>query len=143
MLCICLRKTNLDTQLILIDATDEISKDIFLSKSEIDAIKQRKISEAGNLESQLKLKIGEATIRKEDTISSNIIWGCTAHKVQGLSLAERVVSFDLEKRKSFNQGKLYVALGRISSMSEMYLIGSYNNAALKVKKKKKKEYESK
>ena len=143
MLCICLRKTNLDTQLILIDATDEISKDIFLSKSEIDAIKQRKISEAGNLESQLKLKIGEATIRKEDTISSNIIWGCTAHKVQGLSLAERVVSFDLEKRKSFNQGKLYVALGRISSMSEMYLIGSYNNAALKVNESAKKEYESK
>ena len=143
MLCICLRKTNLDTQLILIDATDEISKDIFLSKSEIDAIKQRKISEAGNLESQLKLKIGEATICKEDTISSNIIWGCTAHKVQGLSLAERVVSFDLEKRKSFNQGKLYVALGRISSMSEMYLIGSYNNAALKVNESAKKEYESK
>ena len=143
MLCICLRKTNLDTQLILIDATDEISKDIFLSKSEIDAIKQRKISEAGNLESQLKLKIGEATICKEDTISSYIIWGCTAHKVQGLSLAERVVSFDLEKRKSFNQGKLYVALGRISSMSEMYLIGSYNNAALKVNESAKKEYESK
>ena len=143
MLRICLRKTNLDTQLILIDATVEISKDIFLSKSEIDAIKQRKISEAGNLESQLKLKIGEATICKEDTISSNIIWGCTAHKVQGLSLAERVVSFDLEKRKSFNQGKLYVALGRISSMSEMYLIGSYNNAALKVNESAKKEYESK
>ena len=48
----------LDTQLILIDATDEIPKDIVLSQSLIDAIKQRKLSETGNPESQLKLKIG-------------------------------------------------------------------------------------
>ena len=32
----------LDTQLILIDAIDEISKDIVLSQSQIDAIKQRR-----------------------------------------------------------------------------------------------------
>ena len=32
-------------------------------------------------------------------------WACTVLKVQGLSLAEGVVSFDLEKQKSFNQGK--------------------------------------
>ena len=47
-----------DTPLILIDAVDEIPKDIVLSQSQIDAIKQRKMSEAGNLESQLQLKIG-------------------------------------------------------------------------------------
>ena len=34
----------LDTQLILVDATDEIPKDIVLSQSQIDAIKQRKMS---------------------------------------------------------------------------------------------------
>ena len=32
--------------------------DIVLSQNQIDAIKQRKMSERGNLESQLKLKIG-------------------------------------------------------------------------------------
>ena len=47
-----------DTQLILIDAIDEIPKDIVLSQSQIDAIRQRKMSEIGNLQSQLKLKIG-------------------------------------------------------------------------------------
>ena len=47
-----------DTQLILIEAIDEIPQDIDLSQSQIDAIKQRKMSEAGNLESQLQLKIG-------------------------------------------------------------------------------------
>ena len=39
----------IDTQLILIDAIDEIPKDIVLSQSQIDAIKQRKASETGNL----------------------------------------------------------------------------------------------
>ena len=45
----------LDTQLILIHVIDEIPKDIVLSISQIDAIKQRKMNETGNLESKLKL----------------------------------------------------------------------------------------
>ena len=40
----------LDTQLILIDATDKIPKDIVLSQSQIDVIKHRKMTETGNLE---------------------------------------------------------------------------------------------
>ena len=51
-------------------------------------------------------------------------WACAVNKVQDLSLAEGVISFDLEKQKSFNQGQIYVALSRISSMNKMYLIGS-------------------
>ena len=39
------------TQLILIDAIDQIAKHIFLSQSQIDAIKQRNMSETGNPES--------------------------------------------------------------------------------------------
>ena len=65
-------------------------------------------------------------------------WACTVHKVQGLSLAEGVVSFKLEKQKSFNRGQIYVALSRISSINKMYLIGSYNKAELKVNKSAKK-----
>ena len=61
-------------------------------------------------------------------------WACTVHKVQGLSLVDSVVSVDLEKKKSFNQGQIYVALSRISSVNKVYLIESYNKAALKVNK---------
>ena len=43
--------------MILIDAIDEIPKET-LSQSQIDAIKQRKVSGTGNLVSKLKLKIG-------------------------------------------------------------------------------------
>ena len=48
----------LDTQIILIDTIDEIHKDIVLSQSQTYTIKQRKMSETGNFESQLKLKVG-------------------------------------------------------------------------------------
>ena len=56
----------------------------------------------------------------------------------GLSLAEGVVSFDLEKQTSFNQGQIYVVLSKISRMNKMYIIGSYNKAALKLNKSAKK-----
>ena len=65
---------------------------------------------------------------------------CTDHKVQGLSLTEEVAIFDLESQKSFNQGQIYVALSRITSINELYLIGKYTKAALKVNESKK-EYE--
>ena len=68
-------------------------------------------------------------------------WEYTVHKVKDLSLPETVVRFDIERRKSFNQEQLYVALSRISSMNKMYLIGSYNKATLKVNESAKKEYE--
>ena len=48
-------------------------------------------------------------------------WACTVHKLQGLSLGEGVVSFELVKQKSFNQGQIHVALSRISSIKKMYL----------------------
>ena len=67
--------------------------------------------------------------------------GMSLHKVQGLSLTEGEVSFDLEKQKFFNQGQIYVALSRISSMNKMCLIRSYNKAVLKVNKSGKKKYE--
>ena len=157
--------------------------DIVLSQNQIDAIKQMKMSERGNLESQLKLKIGsqvmlisnsdigdrlvnglvrtvkqikyknnevsvvhvkfndnnsgtegmqsDVTVRQHNWVpikkhqtlfglrknkqqpsvkreqfplALSLSWVCTAHKVQGLSLAEDAVSFDHEKQKSFDQG---------------------------------------
>ena len=59
-------------------------------------------------------------------------WACTVHKVQGLSLTSAVVSFDLEKRKSFNEVQAYVALSRRTSIDNIFLIGKYNRNVSKV-----------
>ena len=61
-------------------------------------------------------------------------WACTVLKVQGLSLTSAVVSFDLEKQKSFNEGQMYVALSRITSIDNIFLIGKYNRNFFKVMK---------
>lgn len=44
---------NLDSRLVCVYAIDKFPRNITVSESQIDAIKQRKISEAGNLASQL------------------------------------------------------------------------------------------
>ena len=47
----------------------------------------------------------------------------------------------MESHKSFNQGQTYVTLSRITSINELYLIGKYNKAALKVNQAAKRGYE--
>ena len=49
-------------------------------------------------------------------------WTCTSHKVQGLSLTSAFVSFDLEKQRSFNEGQMYAALSRVTSIDNLFLI---------------------
>ena len=57
----------LNSHLVCIEASDEFPKTINVSDCQIDAIKLRKISETGNLESQLNLKVGSQVM-----ITSNI-----------------------------------------------------------------------
>ena len=61
--------------------------------------------------------------------------------MQGLSLVEVVVNFELDSQKSLNEGQMYVPLSRITSTNELYLIGKSNRAALKVNVSAKKEHE--
>ena len=47
----------IDKDLVSIPANDEITKHIKLTESQVDALKQRELSETGNLAYLLKLKI--------------------------------------------------------------------------------------
>ena len=78
---------------------------------------------------------------KRTQFSLVLSWSCTIHKVQGLSLSDGVISYELQRQKSFNQGQMYVAMSRISKLENMHLIGNYNQNAIKVNKSAKKEYE--
>ena len=51
-----------------------------------------------------------------------LAWACTVHKVQGKQFSEIVVSFHLNKQKSFNYGQMYVALSRVTSLNGLFLI---------------------
>ena len=78
---------------------------------------------------------------KRTQFSLMLSWGCTVHKVQSLSLDEIVISFNLLKRRSFNNGQMYIALSRVTSLQGLFLIGKYNSNAIVVDEKAKREYQ--
>ena len=43
-------------------------------------------------------------------------WACRVHKVQGLSLNSAAISFNLEKQNLFSQGRMNVALSRVTDI---------------------------
>lgn len=60
--------------------------------------------------------------------------------MQGLSLDEGVISFDVHRQKSFNSDQMYIALSRITSTDIMYLVGNYSKKVIKGKYSAKKQY---
>jgi len=59
-----------------------------------------------------------------------------------LSLNQIVVSFNLLKQKTFNHGQIDVALSRVTSLSGLYLIGTFKESAISMDERAKHEYEN-
>ena len=70
-----------------------------------------------------------------------LAWACTVHKVQGLTLDEIVVSFDLNRQTYFNYGQIYVALSRARSLQGLHVIGQIENKHVRANPKVNTEYE--
>ena len=54
-------------------------------------------------------------------------WERTIHKVQGLSLEEGVVNFDLQKQRTFGQGQMYTALFEFQVVTNFFLLENLNH----------------
>lgn len=65
---------------------------------------------------------------------------CTVHKVQGLTLNETVVSFDLNRQTHFNYGQIYVALSWATSLQGLHVIGQIGNKHVRANPKVEAEY---
>ena len=61
-----------------------------------------------------------------------LAWACTIYKMQGLTLNAGAVGFELNKQKAFNQGQMYTALSRITSLSGLFLAGHFNKSSIRV-----------
>ena len=78
---------------------------------------------------KIKLRPGKLSSPEVQRIKFPITlaWACTVHKVQGLTLQNVVISFHLNKQKSFNYGQVYVALSRSTSLQGLHILGQINN----------------
>ena len=70
-----------------------------------------------------------------------LAWACTIQKVQGLTLSTVVFSFELYKQKQFNYGQVYVALSRVKSLEQLYIIGEIDPKYIRADPRVHKEYE--
>ena len=70
-----------------------------------------------------------------------LAWACTVHKVQGLTLQNVVISFNLKKQRSFNCGQVYVALSRSTSLQGLHILGEINNNHVKADPRVHLEYD--
>ena len=70
-----------------------------------------------------------------------LAWACTVHKVQGLTLKEAVVSFELQRQNHFNFGQIYVALSRVTSLQGLHIIGHIEDRHIRANPKVHLEYQ--
>ena len=85
------------------------------------------------------MKKAPAPAVKKTQFPLTLSWGCTVHKVQGLSLDKIVISCDLLKQGSFNPGQFYVGISRVTSMQGLFLIGSFHQKVIVTDEKVKLE----
>ena len=105
--------------------------------------RQHNLVPIGRVEANIKVngnKDSSPTIKRTQ-FPLMLAWACTVHKVQGQTLDQVVVSFDLENQRSFNSGQMYVALSRVTSLDGLFLVGTYKPSAIKADKKAVREYE--
>ena len=84
----------------------------------------------------------EISIKKRSALPSikrtqfllTLAWASTIHKIQGLSLEQGVVNFDLRNQKSFQAAQMYTAFSRIRTCDNLYCIEEFKKSAIKVNK---------
>ena len=89
----------------------------------------------------IRVNKNSSPVIKRTQIPLMLSWACTVHKVQGLSLNKAIISFTLFNQRNFNNGQMYVALSRVTSLEGMFLTGEFKSSAIKSDIRATQEYE--
>ena len=72
-------------------------------------------------ETEISVKKGLASLpRKCTQFPLTLAWASTVYKVQGLSLEQSVIDFNLRKLKLSGPGQMYTALNRVETYDNLY-----------------------
>ena len=90
---------------------------------------------------RIKVRPGKPSPKIRLQFPLTLAWACTVHKVQGLTLDNIVVSFDLKKQRYFNYGQVYVALSRATSLNSLHIVETLESKHIRANPKVHEEYE--
>ena len=75
---------------------------------------------------EISIKWGSAfPVIKRNQFPLTLAWASTVCKVQGLSLEQGVIDFDLQKEKLFGPEQIYNMFSRVKAYDNLYCIGEF------------------
>ena len=93
-------------------------------------------------ETGIPIKKGSASPSiKRTQFPLTLAWASTVRRVEGLSLGQGVIDFDLRKQKSFGLDQIYTAISRVKTYDNLYCIGEFKKSAIKANEDALIEYE--
>lgn len=129
--------------IVYVKFDDEVAGDLLINKSgDLFAIKNRLVPIKPIL-SKIKINSSRQSSPQIERLQFplTLAWACTVHRVQGLTLNNVVVSFQLFKQNIFNYGQIYVALSRATSLQGLHVLGKLETKYIRADQRVNNEYE--
>ena len=96
-----------------------MSKDLYASTYKVVPIQR--------IEANIIISKNSSETFKRTQFPLTLVWACTVHKVQRLTLLNStVVSLELIKQRSFSPWQIYVALSRSTSLWKLNLLADFD-----------------
>ena len=103
---------------------NKMSKDLYASNYKVVPIQR--------IEANIIISKHSSETFKRTQFPLTLVWACTVHKVQRLTLLNStVVSLELIKQRSFSPGQIYVGLSRSTSLSKLNILSDFDPKIIK------------
>ena len=122
---------------------DNKAGNILINKSGDSFVQENRLVPIAPVQTKIKVRPGKASSPEIQRIQFplTLAWACTVHKVQGLTLNDVVISFNLLRQRSFNYGQIYVALSRATSLKGIHILGKIENKQIRADPRVHQEYQ--
>jgi DNA replication protein DnaC len=127
---------------IFVKFDDEKAGNISINKATNSFTRQNRLVPIVPLLVRIKVRPGKPSSPEIQRIQFpiSLAWACTVHKVQGLTVSNIVISFDLHRQRSFNYGQIYVAISRATTLEGLHILGEIKDKHVKADTRVHEEY---
>lgn len=129
--------------IVFIKFDDDKARQNMINNSNNQYAKEHKVVPIEPILAKIKVRPNKPSSPEIQRIQFPITlaWACTVHKVQGLTMDSIVISFHLNKQRSFNYGQIYVAISCAKTLQGIYTLGKIEHKDVRANPKVHEEYE--